>query len=103
MIKDRGIDALINECLVGPVFSMGAVFVGFATALLAYLYLVFTDPAYNRDGGFTPVVVAFAFLIGVQICNTFTQPLSSGLETIFVACAWDPQVLMRDHPDLYAR
>ena len=88
---------------VGPVFSMGATFVGFSTALLAYLYLIFTHPAYNSDGAFTPVVVAFAFLIGLQICNTFTQPLSSGLETIFVAMAWDPEVMMRDHPDLYAR
>lgn len=40
MIKQRGIDALINECLLGPVFSMGATFVGFACALLAHLYLV---------------------------------------------------------------
>lgn len=103
MIKDRGIDALVNECLVGPVFSMGATFVGFACGLLAYLYLIFTDPAYNRNGDYTPVFVAFAFLIGLQICNTFTQPLSSGLETIFVAMAWDPEVLMRDHPDLYAQ
>ncbi|KAG4219911.1 hypothetical protein PC116_g31610 [Phytophthora cactorum] len=40
MIKQRGIDALINECLIGPVLSMGATFVGYATSLLAYLYLV---------------------------------------------------------------
>lgn len=40
MIKQRGIDALINECLLGPVFSMGATCVGYACALLAHLYLV---------------------------------------------------------------
>lgn len=40
MIKQRGIDALVNECLIGPVLSMGATFVGYATSLLAYLYLV---------------------------------------------------------------
>lgn len=33
MIKDRGIDALVNECLIGPVFSMGATFVAYACAL----------------------------------------------------------------------
>ncbi|KAF2748880.1 DUF580-domain-containing protein [Sporormia fimetaria CBS 119925] len=101
MIKDRGIDALINECLIGPVFSMGATFIGYACALLAYLYLLFTSPAYNQDGGYTPVVVAFAFLIGLQVCQIFTTPLVSGVDTIFVAMAWDPEVLMRDHPDLY--
>ena len=28
MIKQRGIDALVNECLVGPVLGFGATFVG---------------------------------------------------------------------------
>ncbi|KZM22966.1 Putative choline transporter, neither null mutation nor overexpression affects choline transport [Ascochyta rabiei] len=103
MIKDRGVDALVNECLIGPVLAMGATFIAYACALLAYLYLVFTAPAYNADGGYTPVVVAFAFLIGLQICNIFTTPLSSGIDTIFVAMAWDPEVLMHAHPDLYHR
>ncbi|KAF2864369.1 DUF580-domain-containing protein [Piedraia hortae CBS 480.64] len=103
LIKDRGIDALINECLIGPVFSMGATAIGVATAFLAYLYLVFTHPSYNQNGQFTPVIVAYAFLIGLQMTNCFTTPLSSGIDTIFVAAAWDPEVLMREHPDLYAR
>ncbi|KAK3069538.1 putative choline transporter, neither null mutation nor overexpression affects choline transport [Teratosphaeriaceae sp. CCFEE 6253] len=103
LIKDRGIDALVNECLIGPVLTMGATFVAYACALLAYLYLVFTDPAYNQNGEFTPVVIAYAFLIGLQIANCFTVPLSSGIDTIFVAAAWDPEVLMKEHPDLYSR
>ncbi len=101
MIKDRGIDALINECLIGPVLGMGGTFVGYACALLAYLYMVFTAPAYNASGSYTPVVVAYSFLIGLQICNVFTTPISSGVDTIFVAAAWDPEVMIRDHPDLY--
>ena len=82
---------------------MGATFVGGACALLSYLYLIFTDPAYNRNGDFTPVVVAFAFLIGLQTTNCFTTPLSSGIDTIFVAMAWDPEVLMREHTELYEK
>jgi hypothetical protein len=46
--------------------------------------------------------MAFAFLIGFQIANIFTTPLMSGIETIFVASGWDPQVMMREHPELYA-
>lgn len=76
-------------------------FVGYVCALLAYLYLLFTDPAYNSNGEFTPVVLAFAFLIGFQIANIFTTPLSSGIDTIFVAMGWDPQVLAQDHPEIY--
>lgn len=103
MIKSRGVDALVNECLVGPVLTAGATFVAYFCAFLAYLYIVFTNPAYNSTGSFTPVVVAFAFLIGLQIANIFTTPLSSGIDTIFVSMAFDPEVMMRDHPDLYAQ
>lgn len=46
--------------------------------------------------------MAFSFLIGFQIANVFTTPLSSGIETIFVAAGWDPHVMANDHPELYA-
>lgn len=80
MIKDRGIDALINDCLIGPVLTMGATFVGFACALLAFLYLEFTNPAYNREGSYTIVILAFSFLIGLQVCQIFMTPLSCGVD-----------------------
>ena len=84
LIKDRGIDALVNECLIGPVMSMGAMFVAFACALLAYLYVLFTSPSYNSENAFTPTIVAFAFLIGLQIANIFTTPLNSGIGTFAI-------------------
>ena len=70
-------------------------------ALLAYLYLQFTKPGYNNDGNFTAVIMAFAFLIGLQICQVFMTPIGSGVETIFVAMGWDPQVMINDHPEIY--
>jgi hypothetical protein len=103
MMKDRGIDALVNDCLTGPVLTMGAIFTAYVCALLAYLYLHYTHPAYNDSGTFTPVVMAFAFVIGLQVCQIFTTPIASGIDTFFVAAAWDPDVLVRDHPDLWAR
>lgn len=103
LIKDRGIDALINECLVGPVLSMGCLFVAVTCALISYIYLEVTDPAYNEGGRFTAVVVLYAFLIGLQVTSCFVVPLNSGIDTIFVASAWDPEVLMREHSDLYQR
>lgn len=103
MMRDRGVDALVNECLINPVLTMGAVFIAYLTSLLAYLYLEFTNPSYNSTGSFTPVVMAFAFLVGLQICNVFLVPIKSGVATFFVAMAFDPQVLMSDYPDLYQR
>lgn len=104
MMKDRGIDALVNDCLTSPVLTMGSVFVAYLCALLAYLYLEFTKPGYNQNSGvFTPVIMAFAFLIGLQICQIFVTPIGAGIDTIFVAMAWDPQVLVQEHPDLWNR
>jgi Plasma-membrane choline transporter len=101
MMKDRGIDALVNECLINPVLTMGAILVAYICAFLAYLYLEFTKPAYNTTGSFTPVVMAFAFLVGLQIANIFLVPIKSGVATLFVAIAFDPQVLVGEYPDLY--
>lgn len=102
MMKDRGIDALINDCLTGPVLTMGSLFVAYLCALLAYLYLEFTKPAYNQNNGvFTPVIMAFSFVIGLQICQIFLTPIGAGIDTIFVAMAWDPEVVIREHPDLW--
>ena len=101
MMKDRGLDALVNDCLVGPVISMGSLFVAYMCALLAYLYLEFTKPAYNDGRTFTPVVMAFSFVIGLQVCQIFMTPISSGIDTIFVAMGWDPEIAAREHPEFW--
>ncbi|TVY71175.1 Protein pns1 [Lachnellula suecica] len=103
MMKTRGVDALVNECLINPVLTMGAVFVAYACSFLAYLYLEFTKPSYNDGSAFTAVVMAFAFLVGLQICNIFLVPIKSGVATFFVAMSFDPEVLINDYPDLYRR
>lgn len=101
MMRDRGVDALVQDCLMGPVLTMGSTFVAYVCALLSYLYLQFTKPAYNDGGDFTAVIMAFAFLIGLQVCQIFMTPIGSGVETIFVAMGWDPQVMINDHPDIW--
>lgn len=103
LLKSRGVDALVNDCLVGPVLTMGATFVAYLTCLLSFLYLEFTKPAYNEGGKFTGVVMAYAFLIGLQVAQILLTPLGSGVDTIFVAIAWDSDVLAREHGEFYGR
>lgn len=81
-MKDRGIDALVNDCLIGPVLTMGSTASAFLCTFLAFLYLKFTDPAYNSGGKFTPVIMAYAFLIGLQVAQIFLTPIGSGVEFV---------------------
>jgi len=83
--------------------TMGSVFVGYMCSFLAYLYLLYTNPSYNTQGQYTAVVMAFSFLIGVQMANIFHVPINSGTSTIFTCMAHDPDVMARDHPELYSK
>jgi uncharacterized membrane protein YecN with MAPEG domain len=71
LFKDRGIDALVNDSLVGMTLTWGAYIVGISCSLFGYLYLRYTHPAYNDDGNYTPIVLFFAFIIGVQCCTYY--------------------------------
>jgi hypothetical protein len=101
MMKDRGIDALVNECLINPVLTMGSVFVGYLCVLLAYLYLRYGSVVVETQ--YYAVIMAYSFLVGLQICNIFLVPIKSGVSTLFVAMAFDPAVLQNEYPDLYDR
>ncbi|KAK7472552.1 pH nine-sensitive protein 1 [Stygiomarasmius scandens] len=102
LFKDRGIDALINDSLVGMTLTWGAYAVGMLSSLFAYLYLRITDPPYNSDGQYTAPVILFAFLIGLMCSMTLSSAIEAGVSTIFVGLGEDPQVLAMRSPDLFA-
>ncbi len=98
-MRDRGVDALVNECLINPVLTMGSIFVAYCCVLLSYLYLRYGNV--EMETSYYAVIMAYSFLVGLQIANTFLVPLKSGVSTLFVAMAFDPQVLQRRHGDLW--
>ncbi|KAI0332325.1 DUF580-domain-containing protein [Cubamyces sp. BRFM 1775] len=102
LFKDRGIDALVNDSLVGMTLTWGAYAVGLLCSLFAYLYLRYTHPAYNADGQYTAPVVLFAFLIGLMCSLTLSSAIEAGVSTIFVGLGEDPQVLAIRAPPLFA-
>ncbi|EIE87019.1 hypothetical protein RO3G_11730 [Rhizopus delemar RA 99-880] len=103
MIKDRGIDALINDNLIGNVLFMGGLLVGVLCSLLGFIYLEVEKPSYNTNGGMTPVVIMMCFLIGSSMFSTIATVISSGVATTFVCLAEDPDALRRTKPELYER
>ncbi|KAI8076284.1 plasma-membrane choline transporter-domain-containing protein [Thamnidium elegans] len=103
MIKDRGIEAMINDNLIGNVLFMGGLLVGVLCGLLGFIYLQLSRPVYNQDGGMTPVVIMMCFLIGSSMFSTIATVISSGVATTFVCLAEDPEALRRSKPELFEK
>ncbi|KAI8369154.1 plasma-membrane choline transporter-domain-containing protein [Choanephora cucurbitarum] len=101
LIQDRGIEALINDNIIGNVLFMGGLLVGVLCGLLGFIYLKVVQPAYNQNGGMTPVIVMVCFLIGSSMFSTIATVISSGVATTFVCLAEDPDALRRSQPELY--
>ncbi|KAF1796272.1 plasma-membrane choline transporter-domain-containing protein [Mucor lusitanicus] len=101
MIQDRGIEALINDNLIGNVLFMGTLLVGVLSSLLGYLYLLIAKPAYNATGNMTPIVMLICFIIGMSMFSTISTVISSGVITTFVCLAEDPEALRRVNPELF--
>ncbi len=100
-LRDTGIYVAVNELVIGPALTMGAVTIGYACALFAYIYLIKTEPTYNREGEYTDTVVAIAFVIGFQITNVLTTPIASGVDAMLVLAASEPSLLMAHHAEIY--
>ncbi|KAK0225683.1 plasma-membrane choline transporter-domain-containing protein [Armillaria fumosa] len=101
LFKDRGIDALVNDSLVGMTLTWGAYAVGLLSTLFSYLYIRITAPSYNTDGQYTAPILLFSFLIGVQCSLTLSSVIEAGVSTIFVGLGEDPQVLAIRAPELF--
>jgi len=102
LFVDRGVDALVNDQIVSMGMTWGSFFVGGLCALFSYIYLKATNPAYNSNGGYTPVILLFSFLIGFQVAQTLTSAIEAGVSTIFVGLAEDPHILEQRSPGLFS-
>ncbi|KAG6874464.1 hypothetical protein C0995_010373 [Termitomyces sp. Mi166 len=101
IVVRQGIDALVNDSLVGMTLTWGAYAVGITCSLFAYLYLRFTAPSYNADGNYTAPILLFAFLIATLCSLTLSSAIEAGVSTIFVGLGEDPQVLAIRAPQLF--
>jgi len=101
LFMDRGIDALVNDSLVGMTMTWGAYTVGMISSLFSYLYLKYTGPEYNDHGQYTAPVILLAFLIGLQCSLTLSSAIEAGVSTIFVGLGEDPQILAQRSPPLF--
>ncbi|KAJ3326198.1 putative choline transporter, neither null mutation nor overexpression affects choline transport [Boothiomyces sp. JEL0866] len=100
LAKSRGIDAVINDNLIGNVLGMGCLFIGVITAAIAVLYVKLSPAIPNETGAFLIMGVAGLF-IGVVEFSVLSGVIDSGVTTTFVCLAEDPQALLNTKPDLF--
>ena len=101
MIREKGLDAIINDNLVNTALAFYSLFTSYISALFAFLYLRFTSPNYNSTGGFNAPLIAFSFVIALQICNIATEVIRSGTATFFIALGNDPEVFHASYPERF--
>jgi hypothetical protein len=98
LIKSHGVDAIINDNLVGTTCGlfalMGALLTGLVTFLVYQLVYRAKDIA---------VIMAFlSSVIALLLVSLLLSIVSSGSSATFVCLAEDPAALKRSKPDLYA-
>uniref|UniRef100_A0A0K3C446 Protein PNS1 n=2 Tax=Rhodotorula toruloides TaxID=5286 RepID=A0A0K3C446_RHOTO len=103
LLRDRGITALINDCLVGNIWTFGSYAVGGLSSLFAFVTVKASNPSYIQgNSGLVACITFYAFAIGFFICHSLGYAgLSSGVSTVFVALAHDPEVLAERDPQLF--
>ncbi|KZV76124.1 DUF580-domain-containing protein [Peniophora sp. CONT] len=102
LIKNRGVDAIINDSLVNNVLAWGALCNGLLCMLFAYLWVhLGQHESFDDHGGELIAAMVFAFVVGVRLQQTLATVFEAGVSTIFVGLAEDPGVLAIRSPVLF--
>ncbi|KAJ1769718.1 putative choline transporter, neither null mutation nor overexpression affects choline transport [Coemansia sp. RSA 1813] len=103
IIEDRGVNMIINDCLIGNVLQMGAFLCAAVVALVAWLYITITKPEYNVNGSYTAPIIIAAFVIAMSMFMVLLKCIDSGTATTFVCLAEDPEAMAYNNPELFAQ
>lgn len=104
LIKDRGVEAIVNDSLVGNVLGMGTLAVALLSGFFGYVYVSVVQPSFyeDQDKDLVMFVVIFVeMILGVAMMSVPNNVIDSGVTTTFVALAEDPQTLLDTKPELY--
>eukprot|EP01111_Echinosteliopsis_oligospora_P005892 TRINITY_DN1963_c0_g1_i1.p1 TRINITY_DN1963_c0_g1~~TRINITY_DN1963_c0_g1_i1.p1 ORF type:complete len:554 (-),score=174.30 TRINITY_DN1963_c0_g1_i1:53-1714(-) len=97
LIKSHGIDAVVNDNIISGVLLLGAIVGGVLTAAVGAVISFF----FLREYAVALAVVCF--VIGFAFATCTMEVVESGVATLFVCFAMDPQTLRRKSPELYDR
>lgn len=106
LVKSHGLEAVINDSLIGNVLGLGGLVVGIITGVIAGVYGGHSGWITNTDLNTTAlgaVCGAVGFLIGLMEFYILAEVINSGVATTFVCIAEDPAAMQRTKPELYQK
>ncbi|ORX85667.1 DUF580-domain-containing protein [Anaeromyces robustus] len=101
LCKSRGIEALINDNLIGNVLGIGSLCVGCLSAVITCIVGFLIMNIENTTALIIYGVVAF--LIGLMIFSVVAQVINSGVATTFVCLCEDPDALHNTKPEFWEK
>ncbi|KAJ3082884.1 putative choline transporter, neither null mutation nor overexpression affects choline transport [Quaeritorhiza haematococci] len=102
LVKSKGIDAIINDSLIGNVLGLGGLFIGLVCAALGYGYSVLSTTIPDEPSYFV-IIALVSFFIGLSEFAILAAVIESGVATTFVCLAEDPEALRRTKPQLFEK
>lgn len=102
LFKQTGLDALVNDSLIGAVLSFGSIIVALVCALVGFLYVKASE-VISQDTSVYVTVCIISGLIGMWLFLIVTEPISSGVASTFVCLSMQPDVLQRQQPELFEK
>jgi len=106
LCKSRGIEAIINDNIIGNVLSIGALAIGSLTALVTCFAAKFFGVGLEDEKIKLAVMIIFGligFLIGCMTFSVVAQVINSGVATTFVCLCEDPDALRQTKPELWEK
>ncbi|CAD6889275.1 unnamed protein product [Tilletia controversa] len=99
LLQQKGVDVIVNDSLVNTVWLMGSFAIGILTALFSYIYLKESN---SNPGESSSIIILASFVFGLQISLSLgAGTIGSGVSTLFVALAEDPEVIATRDPELF--
>jgi hypothetical protein len=98
LVKSRGVDAIVNDNLIGTCLGMSSLTIGIASGLVVY---IISTLIYARPWDESLMVAAVFGLLSIIIPAVAFEIVGAGATTTFVCLAEDPEALQRSKPHLY--
>jgi len=99
LCKARGIEALINDNIVGSVLMIGALAVSCLSAVITFVVGFIFGIEVVTVGIFAGV----SFIAGLWIFSVVAQVINSGVASTFVCLCEDPDALRQTKPELWEK